>query len=57
MEHFLANHFDAILSFIAGILGGLCLKLSIKKNNDSASQKNITTHGDVAGHDINKNQK
>lgn len=57
MEHFLANHFDAILSFIAGILGGLCLKLSIKKNNNSAIQKDISAGEDVAGRDINKNQK
>lgn len=58
MEQFLANHFDAIVTLIMGLLGGGALvKYTCQKDNQESNKfEDINTGGgDFAGRDINKN--
>ncbi|WP_288848379.1 hypothetical protein [uncultured Alistipes sp.] len=55
MNQFLANHLDAIISAIIGLIaGGISVRLFEKKNcnNTTTKQSNISAGGDVAGRDI-----
>lgn len=58
MGHFFAEHFDAIVTLIVGLLGGgAIVKYTSKKDaNRSNGYRNINTGGgDFAGRDVNKN--
>lgn len=60
MENFFAEHLDAIVTLIVGLLGGGALvKFSCKKDsNESNKFEGIDTGGgDFAGRDMNKNEK
>lgn len=57
MLEFILNHFESILTFVGGFIGGgICVRFFSKENynNTKTNQKNITANGDVAGRDINK---
>lgn len=55
---FLANHLDAIITLIVGLVtGGAVVKLKTKKDSNRSNQyNNISTGGgDFAGRDMKKN--
>lgn len=60
MEQFIAEHFDAIVTLVVGLLGGGALvKYTSKRDtNESNKYKDINTNGgDFAGRDMHKNVK